>query len=202
VGDSREFVGLRDYRPGDSPRDIHWATWARRGEPVVKEYRDEYFSRQALVLDSFLASGGEPDFEAAVSVAASLVEPLQSPDSLLDLMFCADRVYTLTSGRGVASSERLLEALACAQPAARGTFGDLRRSVLAHAGQFGACVCVLLDWDGVRQELVESLRAMGVDVRVLLVGGPETVQPGPLADRPEALQRLDRTRLEEGLRAL
>ncbi len=41
VGDSREYMGLRDYQPGDPPSHIHWAAWARRGAPVVKEYQDE-----------------------------------------------------------------------------------------------------------------------------------------------------------------
>ena len=42
VGDSEEFVALRDYRPGDPLRRIHWKSWARVGKPVVKEYLDEF----------------------------------------------------------------------------------------------------------------------------------------------------------------
>ncbi len=30
--------GLRAYRPGDSPREIHWRTSARRGQLLVREY--------------------------------------------------------------------------------------------------------------------------------------------------------------------
>jgi uncharacterized protein (DUF58 family) len=43
TGDAIEFVGTRDYREGDPIRTIHWRSWARRGEPVVKEYQEEYF---------------------------------------------------------------------------------------------------------------------------------------------------------------
>jgi uncharacterized protein (DUF58 family) len=202
VGDSREFIGLRDYRPGDSPRHIHWAGWAHSGEPVVKEYQDEYFSRQALVLDSFVVPGREADFEAAVSVAASLVEPLQGPDALLDLMFCADRVHALTAGRGLASTRLLLETLACVRPAERGDFAVLGRSVMGHAPRLGGCLCVLLDWDTVRRDLVGRLRALGVEVRVLVVGGAGPLDPGPMADRPSDLRRLDPSRLGEELGAL
>ena len=53
VGDSEEFVGLRDYRPGDPLQRIHWKSYARVGEPVVREYQDEYFERHALILDTF-----------------------------------------------------------------------------------------------------------------------------------------------------
>lgn len=54
TGDAIEFVGTRDYREGDPPRNIHWRSWARRGAPVVKEYQEEYFCRIALILDTFL----------------------------------------------------------------------------------------------------------------------------------------------------
>ncbi|MFO0910166.1 MAG: DUF58 domain-containing protein [Isosphaeraceae bacterium] len=34
----QEYHGLRDYRPGDSPRWIHWRTSARLAQPMVKEF--------------------------------------------------------------------------------------------------------------------------------------------------------------------
>lgn len=42
AGARGEFRGLREYRPGDDPRDVHWRSSARMAEPVVREYeRDE-----------------------------------------------------------------------------------------------------------------------------------------------------------------
>ena len=38
IGTSGEFVGLRDYRPGDPLRQIHWKSWARTGRPIVKDF--------------------------------------------------------------------------------------------------------------------------------------------------------------------
>ncbi len=53
IGESEEFVALRDYRPGDPMRRIHWRSWAKTGRPVVKEFQDEFFVRHALILDTF-----------------------------------------------------------------------------------------------------------------------------------------------------
>ena len=39
VGDSEEFVALREYRPRDPLRHIHWRSWARLGRPIVKEFQ-------------------------------------------------------------------------------------------------------------------------------------------------------------------
>ena len=49
IGQSEEFVSLREYRRGDPPRHIHWRSWAKAGKPIVKEFEDEFFVRHALV---------------------------------------------------------------------------------------------------------------------------------------------------------
>jgi hypothetical protein len=36
-----DFFGLRDFRPGDDPRDIHWRTTAKRGVLFVRENEDD-----------------------------------------------------------------------------------------------------------------------------------------------------------------
>ncbi len=71
IGESDEFVALRDYRPGDPLRHIHWRSWARHGRPVVKEFQDEFFVRHALILDTFANNEQRSAFEEAVAVAAS-----------------------------------------------------------------------------------------------------------------------------------
>ena len=38
TGDSLEFLGTREYQPGDPLRHIHWRSWARLGKPVVMEF--------------------------------------------------------------------------------------------------------------------------------------------------------------------
>src|SRR5258706_610977 len=111
-----EFVSLRDYRSGDPMRRIHWKSYARVGRPVVKEYLDEFFVRHALVLDTFTTHLGDPVFEEAVSVAASIAISMQTQESLLDLMFVGPEAYCFTAGRGLAHTEQLLEGLACGGP--------------------------------------------------------------------------------------
>ncbi len=49
-----EYHGLRDYRPGDSPRWIHWRTSARLGELMVKEFEVQRKQDMAILLDPWL----------------------------------------------------------------------------------------------------------------------------------------------------
>lgn len=169
IGDSREFIGLREYRSGDSPRDIHWPSWARSGKPQVKEYQDEFFTRHALLLDTFSKLEFDPAFEAAVSAAASLCGAIRDGESLLDLMFVGADTYCFTAGRGLAGLEQFLEILACTQPCTDQPFEKLHQSVLQRAGLLSSAVCVLLDFDASRRRLVQGLRATGLPLLVLLV---------------------------------
>jgi uncharacterized protein (DUF58 family) len=42
-GHSEEFMGLRDYQRGDSPRRIHWPSTARHNRLLVKEFQESQF---------------------------------------------------------------------------------------------------------------------------------------------------------------
>ena len=182
IGDAEEFVSLRDYRSGDTPRRIHWKAWARTGKLVIKEYQDEFFVRHALLLDTF--SAGDPAvFEAAISLAASLVMTPRSNESLLDLMFVERRAYTFTQGRGLGAPGDLLRVLATAS-ASSGRFDELAEAALLHATRISGAICVLLAWDEPRQRLAASLRGMGIPLRVWIVrDDAETaaLDPGPMA---------------------
>ena len=168
-GDTEEFISLRDYRPGDSLRHIHWKSWAKVTKPIVKEHRPEYFARYALILDTFAAANGAAVFEEAVSVAASFVASFDLRDVLIDLIFVGARAYRFTGGRGLGGGIQLLKILACVEAAYAQTPGALHDAVLHHASQFSGCVLVLLDWDDQRRRLVQNLRARAIKTLVLVV---------------------------------
>lgn len=176
VGEEDEFVGLRDYRPGDPPRRIHWRSFAKRGEPVVKEFQDEFFVRYGLLLDSFAAGLDEARFETAVTAAASIAAAERSPEALLDLLLVGDRAYCFSAGRGLGQTEQLLEILACVMPQREQPFSHLLSLLAGHAPTLSACVCILLDWDAERRQLLNLLRGHGVET-VALVIGPLSMLP-------------------------
>jgi uncharacterized protein (DUF58 family) len=182
VGESEEFVALRDYRRGDPLRRIHWRSTARVGELVVKEYQDEFFMRHALVLDTFCDPSVDDAFEEAVAVAASFACTIPDQDSLLDLLFVGPGTVCVTAGRGVGQTVQMLEVLAGAAPCREPRFPELTRAVLRHAGVLSGCILVLLDWDEPRRDLVRRLKALGMPTLVLLLQQPGSVtppEPGP-----------------------
>ena len=77
IGAQHEFAGVREYRQGDSLRQIHWAASARHQEMVVKEYEDQDRPSLLVVLDQSAAAniGEAPEstFETAITLCASVI---------------------------------------------------------------------------------------------------------------------------------
>ena len=169
VGDSEEFLSLREYRPGDPLQRIHWKSFARTGRPIVKEFQDEFFERHALVLDTAGSRGEDEAFEDAVAVAASFVYTIDTQECLLDLLFVGSEVHHSTAGRGQLHAEQMLETLAGVAASEPEDFERLARAVLAHCAQLTSCVLVLVVWDEARRGFAERLAASGVEVRAILV---------------------------------
>jgi uncharacterized protein (DUF58 family) len=206
VGQSDEFVSLREYRRGDPYRHIHWRSWAKTGLPIVKEHEDEFFVRHALVLDTFSSDPHSEAFEEVVSVAASFACTIQTQESLLDLLFAGTEAYCFTAGRGLGHADQLLEVLASVRAHDDDSrFALLEELVLNHGAQVSGCICVFLAWDEPRRELVRKLKMLGTPLLVLLVVEPgrgHDVDPGPLRDQPQNFRLLEVGSVNEGLATL
>jgi uncharacterized protein (DUF58 family) len=182
VGDSEEFLGNREYRPGDRLRDIHHAAWARIGRPVVREYQQEYLSRVALVTDTWVPrarrwSGGQ-DLEAALSLAAAVADCLSRREYILDIFAAGPDVFHLMTGRSLGYLENVLDLLACVEPSRDCPFARLTPALMEEISRISSAVVILLDWDESRAEFVRSLQSCGVAVKLLIVRSePPTMDP-------------------------
>jgi uncharacterized protein (DUF58 family) len=110
-----EFHGLREKRPDDDPRDIHWRATARRGRPFVREFEESQGKTVMVTLQEIPASGPEASamVEAAVSVAASLALAFIKNGYQVGLRAGNS---TLPPEQSTAQSTRILRCLALYQP--------------------------------------------------------------------------------------
>ena len=176
IGDSEEFLALRDYRAGDPLQRVHWKSYARTGKPVVKDYQDEFFERHALVLDTGSARGEDAAFEDAVALAASFVYTIDTHECLLDLLFVGGAgraedpgVRAYTAGRGQMQAEHMLEVLAAVSPSEVPAFASLSRAIAGRRESLSSVILILLAWDEARRKLAAALQGSGANLRALLV---------------------------------
>ncbi|NJN76073.1 MAG: DUF58 domain-containing protein [Synechococcaceae cyanobacterium RL_1_2] len=174
IGESDEFRSLRDYRPGDPLRKIHWKSWAKVDRPIVREDQDEFFVRHALILDTFQPEAYSDKLEEAIAIAASIACNHQTQESLLDLMFVGLEAYCFTAGRGVGHTEQMLQILASVKPCTDQHFSCLDPLIAERSDLLSGCICVLMDWDESRQNLVQQLANLKVPTLVLLVSAEGT----------------------------
>ncbi|HET8958220.1 MAG TPA: DUF58 domain-containing protein [Microcella sp.] len=67
------FHALREYRPGDDRRHIHWKSSAKTGTFMVRQFEQTRRSTMVLVLSiASVDFGSDAEFELGVSAAASL----------------------------------------------------------------------------------------------------------------------------------
>ena len=181
TGDAIEFVGTREYREGDPVKNIHWRSWARRGEPVVKEYQEEYFCRIALILDTFLppraGAKEERAFEATISVVASIADFFSRSDYIVDILAAGPDIYEVSAGRSLAYLENILDVLACLEPCNEPPFQTIGPHLFDKLAQITTVVAVLQDWDTAREDFLGRVQSLGTAVRTLIVCEGPTRRP-------------------------
>ncbi|MFL5791670.1 MAG: DUF58 domain-containing protein [Actinomycetota bacterium] len=74
-GQGPEYLGVREYRPGDPIRQVHWRLSARHGELVVRDLEEHRVPRLAIWVDTCVDDAALDD---ACSAAASIVSSASS----------------------------------------------------------------------------------------------------------------------------
>ena len=173
IGNSDEFMSLRYYRPGDPLRNIHWRTFARTGELVIKEFEDEFFVRHALILDTFVSPEKEAVFEEAVSIAASYVASVEPHDAILDLVVAGKEINSFSLGRGLGNSEKMLEILSCVESCPDKTLLELKPVLESGLKKISGAICIFSGWEKEHEEIYRMIHEALVPVFIIVLAGDE-----------------------------
>ena len=182
LGHSPEYIGNRDYVPGESIRRLDFKAWARAGKPVVREYHDEYCARVAIVLDTYHPGRlrrAIPDLEAAVSLTATIADQLNAIESIIDVFAAGPDLFLFQTSSGTTHFESVLEILAAVDRTRRNPLEKLTPVIADSLDSISTVVCVFLDWDDSREELTRQIVEAGCAIRIILVRSRPTSKPYP-----------------------
>jgi uncharacterized protein (DUF58 family) len=204
LGESFEYIGNREYRDGDSLRDIDWRATARLCLPIVREYRDEYFMRVAVILDTHVpARAKQPAhdaFERAVSVSAAISDYMARQDYLVDIFAAGPNLYHLTAGRSLAYLDQILDILACVEENPDEPFAIIEPQLMEYLSRITTVICVFLDWNDTRRDFIHRLNMQGAGVKVLIVRDSEcTLDPAADVDLLGAVPIISQARFNAGI---
>jgi uncharacterized protein (DUF58 family) len=134
-GEGLDFHGVRDYRPGDPSRRVHWRTTARRGTLAVVEFEKAFQQDVCLVIDHGVGfpegEGRETPLEYAVKAAATRVDQVLSTGGGITLVTGSGAVRVRAGEPDVDVGRfRLMDVLARLQPESTCKPGRMVRSLL------------------------------------------------------------------------
>ncbi|MFP4356184.1 MAG: DUF58 domain-containing protein [Phycisphaerae bacterium] len=204
VGESPEYIGNRDYRPGDSIRKLDFRSWARLARPVTREYQEEYYCRIALVCDTYvgrrrLGPGGHGPMEAALSLAGAIADALGRGEYVIDIFAAGPELYELRTGRATSELESILEILASVEPCRDNPFSRITPALAEQLERISSVIFVLLDWDESRRELVRRAVEAGCRTKVILVSSrPPSLAVDIDANWAEDFRRIDPEDIQAG----
>ncbi len=169
AGVGYEVMGVRPYRPGDSPRHIHWRSVARTGTLISKEFADEAQPGLTLVIDLFnhpypITDSKHTPFEWAVKAAASIGDYAQHKGYNL-YVISDDEV--MAAPQGAISEMALLQYLARVQP-----IGQRPMTNVIGGQMTQHFLAVLLPYpDTQAVEALVALRQQGIEVLAVVIKG-------------------------------
>jgi uncharacterized protein (DUF58 family) len=142
-----DYFGIREWRPGDSKRWIHWRTAAKLGKLAVRQFEQVFDQDMILVLDLWQPSGPSREqlglVELAVSLSATIVNESSRKKGSRMTVALAGKQRGHWSARASATFVRkTFERLAVAEAATENRLDETLGTVVA-AAPSGALVLVV-----------------------------------------------------------
>lgn len=128
-GHSTNFYGLREWRPGEPLRRIHWRASARRDRPLLKEFEAPSHTEVTVFLDldrrTLRGIGRGSNLEVAVRLTAAFARYAVDHAHPVRLVADGERPVVIGPRTGEAHILAILEALAHVTPRGEAPYLDL-----------------------------------------------------------------------------
>ena len=142
-----DYFGLREWRPGDSRRWIHWRTTAKMGKLAVRQFEQIHDQDLAMVLDLWQPKDPSREdlgrVELAVSFAATVVqESSRRKGSRLTLALAAKQRGNWTARVSTSFARQTLERLAVVEATSENRLAEVLGGAVAGIPAGGQLVVV------------------------------------------------------------
>jgi len=184
-GAGMEFTSCREFRFGDNPRHIHWASWAKTSTPIIREMSEEGRLAVSILFDSCFQvnylnkyNDVNVDFENSVSLLAGVSEYLANKNYCCRNLIVDEEFHQFSGSQPQTIHDELLN-LSCDIEDIRTTETlEITAFALDAVKKTSGLVMILQNYDESRQLLVERITNFGITCKVILLGHQPPKKPG------------------------
>lgn len=145
-GEGSSFFGIREYRPGDPLRHVHWRTAARLGKLAVIEWEAEESTDVLIAIETRAGSerpiGDGTTLDVAAGLAASLASKVLRDGDTVRLLAPGAAEWRPGAERGMDSLPAMLTPLARMRALAEESITTRLRLLAPHLSP-GTLVCIM-----------------------------------------------------------
>lgn len=162
-GESTEFMGVREYRPGEPLKRLHWPTTARLGRLISRQYEMNVSASIStlLVMEPAMLRGGFADNpkEYALRMIAGLGRGTITDNYQFSYLRVTGSEAEASSGSGYNYYQALAMRLAQIDGAAQPQWAQARRAILHYLPQRSTLIVFLATLDGEARLWLRQLAA-------------------------------------------
>ena len=180
-GDEHEFYGIKEYKPGDPIKRIHWLSTARKNKLIVKQFQQQSFFRVSIIFnlnkDKNFGEGKECAAEYIIKIAASVAKYLIERNVSVEIISHIGEIAHVPFNKGEEHLEDILRVLTIAQAESGISTGELFQEFSGCISNDSSLIVIMLDQDFEFLPAMLSLKARNVSLIPLILIASSFLHP-------------------------
>ncbi len=173
-GHSEEFMGLRDYQRGDSPRRIHWPSTARHNRLLVKEFQEDVVTEVTIFLDLYRLSltgfGDVTSVEYLIKTAASVAKAAIEKSHLVQVFALGKQVNHVPLGGGMQHLITILDRMTLYKAEGEGSLEEIFSQKVRHLRRGSTVILIMSATNFSLPKLRPTLRYLVISrIKIIVV---------------------------------
>lgn len=150
-GNEDEFFGVREYKPGDPIKRIHWFSTALKNRLIVKQFQRQVFFRATIMFnlhrDKNFGDGYDNTTEYTVKVAASVARYLLEQGVSLEIIAHAGEMVHIPFNKGPEHLDDIMKFFSIVKPESKVSLGEMFEEFSRYIPDNTSVVVIMLDRD-------------------------------------------------------
>ncbi len=180
-GDEDEFYGIREYKPGDPIKRIHWLSTAKKNKLIVKQFQHQVFFRASIIFnldkDKNFGEGKESVAEYIIKIVASVAKYFVERNVSVEVIAHVGEIAHIPFNKGAEHLEDIFRLLTIASAESRISLDELFQEFAPYIPNDSSLIVIMLDQDWEFLPAMLSLKARNISLIPLILIASSFLHP-------------------------